>query len=313
MTVLDTSSVIPVVGYQHHAIALNILFTNQNKGELYMANNYIQLVCIPGCQNSLNFYPVPNSFLKCLKAEDVYHDIDVLRLVERSISENTYLMGYADMFYVPYTKEFGKRHFNHEIMIYGNENDIFYTSYYDKTGYFTKHILPKECVVTSINENKVLNKKALTKLHLNEDFNFELNIKEIIAQLIYLLNSVNLDIYDDIIPPPDNALFGLEAERCFLCEMEAHLDINEFHILYEHKKCMIARLETISKKCHIKLQNYVDKYKEIASIASGLRNQKLKNKMKHSVELIDNKMALHMIDLEENLLPDIINELLILL
>jgi hypothetical protein len=102
---------------------------------------------------------------------------------------------------------------------------------------------------------------------------------------------------------PELYAFGMEVYVYLklYCEMlkinAVDYDIRPFQILWEHKKCMLSRLDYIKSGNLMRIENSVyNSFKDIEQTSNILRNVMMKFDLTHDSKLIDK-----MLDLLDNL------------
>lgn len=179
--------------------------------------------------------------------------------LKHAIDEGWYVHVMLDYFHVPEASDFEKNHRIHDALIYGydlNQNEI-YANDYLTTVKYTSFSIPMDRVNSAFDDySKACDEDHtkgciyLYKIDEDSDYGLDLRIEDIFESLrTYLDASVleywkfyNCDNKKDIV-------FGHDIYKSLIAYLEArpkHVDTRFFNLLYEHKKIMTQRMDTIS-------------------------------------------------------------------
>ncbi|EPR07708.1 hypothetical protein [Ruminiclostridium papyrosolvens] len=298
----------PINCYLHHAYPLTVAMSHKDFNSWFFSN-YIQLQ-INVKYYFLNFFTYPicgNSILsplidyKILDLEFIYKsNTNIIDFIKSSLNLGYYVMTYTDEFFIPHRVSYMKKHFRHEIMIYGYnlDNSLFHVIGYNDTGTYYP-----SCVSFSEFENSFLNSikktndiilmKAKDNTSYRPSYEFDMeNVKNLLFDYIFSKNtSFNLRT----IGTPNNLVYGISVydqlikyyENILKNDSEEECDIRHFHLLYEHKKTMVSRLEYFVEK------KYIDTKNNFINIFYKLENEALNNRnilIKYNITKNKNKI-----------------------
>ena len=249
--------------------------------------------------------------------------------VLENISIKNYVYVNIDRYYIEAYDDYGKRHFRHEIFIYGYdiESEILYVADFFENGkysYSTVSFKQLEEAYSAIHQSAddeigdFLGGVHLIKLR-NKRFPFndayDRNVwfcaDVMISRIKDYLNSKEESLDDNVW---GLSLYSEMKNRLsLLCNGTAreqvHLDVRAFHVLYDHKVMMVMRVNYLFDKQIICDKRFMKESEKIRDTANMIRNMYLKFEIK-----LDNKILLKIIDLlvvlqedEESLLEKIVN------
>lgn len=186
-------------------------------------------------------------------ATDMISPEEIISLLCDKIEEGYYISGQLDEIDIPYSWAYGRKHFHHDIFIYGydSEQQIFYTAAYDKSGYFALHELDYHLVgnalwkplSTFLQGSRILFFKP--KLPSKP---YSLNLTLIKQRLQEMLE--NTYEFAEAFP---GWIYGLDCYNrvCGLLrgEIETKCSVTNasFSCLVEHKRMMIHRLQQFNE------------------------------------------------------------------
>ena len=272
MTKLKINRYPPIVSYVSHAYRLSIIST-RDEYLPWFYSNYIQLFCGQKRLNnrqtcSLNFhfpkiwhyavpwlhwYSLPNDLSNKLFGNDI---IDFLK---SCIDSKLYIRLFLDEYYLSYSEYFNKRHYEHDILIFGYDetHTLFFALGYARGEYSELHV-DYECIneaYISVKSNFPEAKK-MDLFRYNEAGSLEYGI----PPYDFDINWVQMQVsnYLKSISPADRLrseknlvdyVFGMKTYTSLrdyvesLSLKEAKIDLIPFRVLWEHKKCMVKRVE----------------------------------------------------------------------
>ena len=300
----------PIVGYLHHAYPLSIL-ANWTAYLPWFHSNYIQLYCPQNLQNlsnrtlKFNFYRRPDqriSFSPYLKVHILNRDLifksptDIVPFIIACIDKGYYVQSTVDEYFLPDSAAYQKRHFVHETLIYGYDNQNFVGLGYNKTGdYAAYQIAFAELTQAIVHANLTghYDSDGLRLFtydpHAQYDFDIHL-VREQLDDFLYARNTS--ERFRMLLNPYDGA-YGLATYPCLKSYIGSFLhppfsfDIRPAHILWEHKKCMVDRLKYLEDQGYLKSEyGFSVQYDELARKTGILRMMLLKFKITRSAVLI---------------------------
>lgn len=319
----------PVKGLQYLAYTLGILL-NYEECLPWFHSNYIQLTWSSDFTSPLTFFPNWFSTNPWLDVQVFKKDIiksnhiNIHNLIKNCIDCRIYFYASFDEFYVPHRSAYGKSHFHHDFLIYGYDS---IQKEYILLGYTDKQIIETTKIsFTQFEEAFFLNAVGTENVHLiskKEDFKYDFDLQLVYEMLDDYLNSRNSSergrMYGNILT---NRVFGLDIYKYLreyfelLIKSNIHWDIRALHILYEHKKCMVLRLEYLYNNNYIDDHSYLyDNYKYIENKTLEMRNLQLKYIITHDKSYLS-KIVNTLFEIEqkekkllENLLDKVHNKL----
>lgn len=198
--------------------------------------------------------------------EDMKTTTDLITLVKENINNDWYLLSSFNEYFVPHRQSYKNRNYWHNYLLYGYDDsseDFTIIGYTDRQLYEQTKIKYKE-YIHAVTEGRESVELYFYKVKPN--LKYELNIEKIRESIKNYYNCEN--VFEK------NAYYGIDAERAlinYIFENQGQLiDIRKFYALWEHKKCMINRIE------YLKDNNYItgnDKYIEYISILKEIEKK----------------------------------------
>ncbi|WP_042199095.1 hypothetical protein [Paenibacillus camerounensis] len=212
-----------------------------------------------------------------------------------SIDENLYIWCHLDRFFIPSFSEYQNNNRFHETLIYGydTEKNIIYISDNLQGGaYKTTQCTFEEAEAAFQNvesEYEFINKVNLIKKNSIIDFDSHAFNRE------YLIDSLQRYLYSkrsfDLINPKVLNIYGLNVYHHLISTITHHkkdtpkLDIRVFHLLWEHKKLMVMRLEYLHEiSCLTESGDLIDKYKKLEKKSLIIRNLALRYEVSRKLD-----------------------------
>ncbi|SDD50542.1 hypothetical protein SAMN05428987_5033 [Paenibacillus sp. CF095] len=310
-----------VLGFLHHAYPLSII-GNHNDYIPWFHNNFIQVICNTEYFENKNdhlvdfFFPNDRLFsYPCLetyasKPEFSTSEIDIVDYVINSIDKDCYVYTHVDEFYIPDRNV--HNHFTHNIFIYGYEDGKLNVLGFDESHTFTS-------TQVTFDDFRKAYSHADYKLTILYNYNNYVTPQFNIHSVIRSINDYSLSIntFNGNGYIPNNPVFGIETYDYLKRYIEMvkldclRADIRPFHILLEHKSCMLERLMYLKENNYLKDLDIYSEYKEIEELAQVQRNIILKYMFSGDTNLLSNLVT--SIDLlvnkEKNALNKILNDL----
>ena len=326
----------PVIGYLHHAYPLSIL-ANEEAYLPWFHSNYIQLYCPPNFQNpsrnrtmKFNFYRRPDqrvSFSPYLKVQLLNRDLifksptDILPFIVACIDKGYYIQPTVDEYFLPDSAAYQKRHLVHETLIYGYDKQTFVGIGYNKNGdYASYHIIFSELEQAIVHADLTghYDPEGLRLFKYDSHARYDFDIYLVREQITDFLHSRNTSHRFRMVANPADGAYGLATYSCLKSYIESFLyspfsfDIRPAHILWEHKKCMVDRLNYMEDQGYLKSEDgFSVQYDGLARKTGMLRMMLLKFKITRSPDLI--RRVLSNLDgieeAEQSLLQDLVKKL----
>ncbi len=294
---------VPVKGYQHHAYLLGVLYAVDPQAMIWVHNYFVQLQYNIHNKNcSFNFYKGEVEFPRlyfdseCIsKATLLDFHIPITEFIKYKIENGYYVRFDLDGYYLPNQRTYQKEHFWHDILIYGYADGIFQTAGYDAQMRYGAAVISED-VIKAAFYSKLFSERSIPGKNITlfrrgiSGRKLEIDTMLIYDQLFdYIYSGNTAERYGFYDPTGGKKIFGLSA-----CEQLKNLlggyslDVRPFHILWEHKVCMQARIQFLSdsglisdKKKEIKL------YQKLVHDAFLIRNKVLKVMVKYDVESVE--------------------------
>jgi hypothetical protein len=329
----------PIIGYVVHAFPLSIIF-NHNKCMPWFSCNYIQLICNTKLKNNFfDFFalctateiPWVNSIYPGIPWLNTYSidnytlidcDININQLIINSLMRDNYMVCHLDEFFVPNRPTYQKEHYFHENMIYGFNNN---KNEYDILGFDNKGIFNSTKISYAQFEQASIDLASknhdLKFLSLKNDFSYNLDLNCIINQLLDYLNGENSSSgYTILRNPTRDFVYGTKIYNQLIKYLRLLYnnigvsDIRPFHILWEHKKCMVLRIEYIMysyKDTASTLEEVYTEYLTIERICFSIRSLFLKYTITSRIQIIEKIIPLleDVFIREQKIIPRFITEL----
>ena len=200
------------------------------------------------------------------------------------INQNHYVYTWTNRFYIRPCQNYNKNHFLHPILIYGynDEERIFKAAGFFYGFYNYVEIDYDEVDAGYQNYELAENKWGIHGAHLLYYLNIKrtFQIQEVVTSLedyLYGRDSTNIFYYHSLHEVSNDMLYGIhfyDALDIFL--KRKLIDRRPFHILYEHKKLMVQRLDYISNQFGFPAENAIKAYQDLMKECEKLRNMILK-------------------------------------
>ncbi|HEX2938219.1 MAG TPA: hypothetical protein VHO66_04795, partial [Ruminiclostridium sp.] len=214
-------------------------------------------------------------------------DTDLNEIVLSALDNDNYIVTFLDEFYLPDRIAFQKEHFLHENFIYGfdTEEKVYYILGFTQTGKFISSKI-------SFDEFRQSYDNQIKFLKFNNDFSYDLDLSVIIDSLQEYLESKDISLKTTMLRNKlKNCVYGMAVYNelirylQLLSDEKALFDIRPFHILWEHKKCMVLRINYILEKYG---RDYdLTTWKDIESKCLFIRNMLIKYYIAKKKTLLD--------------------------
>ena len=265
---------IPVIKTYQHSAYLEIICSNDTRIDSWIINKYIQWnfegknlkITNANPWKTVPFIQKNILELKFIKNFD--------KTIKTFLNNEYYVMFTGiDDFYLENSAHYKRMHYSHDIFIYGfdDDKDIYYAAGYTVNNKFELYTFSQKNILESLNSKYItpsysaisaLKLKPKTEYDYNVDwdtvmcgFDEYLNpIKEINGKVVIC----GIDVYDHI-------LSCLESSKI---KSNTPLDLRMFRIIYEHKICMLKRIEVLHAEFNI-FNNEVVVCKNILNLAEN--------------------------------------------
>ncbi|HEY0828013.1 MAG TPA: hypothetical protein VGE40_07960 [Bacilli bacterium] len=306
----------PIIGYNYLSFPLSIM-TNHEEYLPWFYSNYIQLCCSADFleQGTMNFdfynydftvHPLPWLDIQRISRELIFASYsDIKKFLMDSLDRGCYIYLFLDEFHLSHKTMHLSKHFYHDNFIYGynDKEKMFNTVGFDKTRLFTNTLMPFSELDASFNGVEMI-KDELNYIHLfrfnsNGQYDFDINL--VIGLLQDFLQARNTSEHFSLFKNPNKQAYGMDVYRCIIEYFEnltagnITCDVRPFHILWEHKKCMMAKLIYMENRYQSNdLQLIRQSYEEIEKASLVIRNVIIKYYATRNEKLILNNIeAIH--------------------
>jgi hypothetical protein len=297
----------PVNCYLHHAYPLTAAMSHKDFYSWFFSN-YIQLECRPE-GDYLNFFTyticgnsiyIPLLDYKILDLEFIFKtNTNIIEFIKDSIKLGYYVTTYTDEFFIPERDSYKKHHFRHELMIYGfdlNKKTFKVIGYNDTSTYATSNVSFSEFENGYLNSIDKKNDLILLKAKDSESYNFSYtfdigNVRNLLCDYLYSKNS---SARLRSIGNPNNFIYGISIYQhlikyyqVIIQNNEKECDIRHLHLLFEHKKTMVSRLDYLIENNYLSNKNnFMDIFSELQIIILNRRNSLIKYNITNNKDLI---------------------------
>ena len=277
-----------------------------------------------------NFYRRPDqrvSFSPYLKVQLLNRDLifksptDILPFIVACIDKGYYVQPTVDEYFLPDSAAYQKRPLVHETLIYGYDKQTFVGIGYNKNGDYASYYimfseLEQAIVHADLTGHYDPDGLRLFKSASHARYDFDIHLVR--EQITDFLHSRNTSHRFRMVANPADGAYGLATYPCLKSYIESFLyfpfsfDIRPVHILWEHKKCMVNRLNYMEDQGYLKSEDgFSIQYDGLARKTGMLRMMLLKFKITRSPDLI--RRVLSNLDgieeVEQSLLQDLVKKL----
>lgn len=294
----------PVVrGYLHHAYPLSILSLHEDYIP-WLHCNYIQLigdrnVLKTGIGFLIEFYHPTYDPYPCLQIShlDLIPElIPADRCIEeivKLIDNNIYFHTFIDEFYVSGKFAFEKFHFTHRTMIHGYDlqKEYLYVTGYDHGMTYCEQRIAISQFETAY---KKADFRSSTLYKYHPRFKPKFNIDIVIFELDNYLQSTTCLIGNWEIS--DNSVYGMDCYKLLIDYLSLFINKPEsiniipFHMFWEHKKCMLERMEYLNKLNYPLTTELILQYKEVEQAILRIRNKILKYLVTYNISILQQSL-----------------------
>ena len=282
----------PITTYHHHAFPLGVLFADSIDIRPWFYSNYIQLVYDTNDKCAFNFmytfFSQSDLFEVLLTSKQIINKfhIDLTDYIKNAIQTGYYLYAYTNEYYIPRRMAYQKYNNDHDICIFGYNDDEFYTLGYNKDKNYVDDVV-------KFDDFKKSDPTLIFLFKLKKTNNYVLNLSQIYDLLNdYVFPSKKSSLYGVWMPNCHAKYWGGNAYKYFedyfqtLGNHQTNIDLRGFQLLLEHKQCMYERLIFLKEHCALQLNNQIDSFKAIVDLAQQLKFQFIKYSMKGETSML---------------------------
>lgn len=258
-----------------------IIIKSVDKDNYWLCNNFINLKadidCLPGGISFSNleyrnkmveFFDCP--YINMQRKVINKQQFDIIKEVESNINDNWYVLIMVDRFYIEsYIYKYKKSY--HQIMIYGYDSDreLIYFCDNDTDGKYTTNLcctyseLRKAFMEFDFFDQEPDFENSVFLLQGRNNDEYKLNIPKIKRDLIKYLHSEKNTNWTRF-----NLIYGIDIYKELIENLTKYeiQDIKGLYVIYDHKKVMMLRLETLLKDKYVTYE-MVKEYKKIVDMS----------------------------------------------
>ncbi|SMF85069.1 hypothetical protein SAMN05661091_2859 [Paenibacillus uliginis N3/975] len=309
-----------VYGFLGHAYVLGILQPFEY-AQPWIHTSYIQLFIAKHYLNDLqeyrlDFYPdlmiaynnMP--WLMYKHSDKVLLDqlgVDIHRYLITQLEREYYVVTYVDEFYIHNSICYQENHFVHDIFIYGYDLDrqIYHVAIFDKNRQFTMQEVTFEQFDQAYTSQGKSTQSLISSCKRMEPSNYEnskygsgvgrfdFDLQLMINVLSDYLEGRNSTERLRIQQQPMEGYFGVEIYPYLqefvtrVIEGVQNFDVRQLHILWEHKKMMVARIEYLQQLGYLREEtSLLSEAKRLEKQAYTYRNLMLKGFMSQNRNIL---------------------------
>jgi hypothetical protein len=284
-------------GYVHHAFRMSVVSLYESYEDWFF-NYFIQLR-IPYKDSShgenkidfINDYYLHNSrkiyspiLMEQLVSKSIiqHYKSGIIEFLIDCIEDNWYIELTLDEYFVPHRPTYRSEHYDHSNLIYGvdRDNQCFYLLGYDDRKTFAK---------TQISFGQFV--EAYSNTTVSEwTFNYFISLFKLRERPIskFEWSTVYYSLIDYLNGKPHNYstpndVYGIHVYQTLLEYLQLYVsgetkhDIRGFHVLWEHKKCMVERIRYMKQKQYLTdIDDLLQKWITIENNTQVIRNKFLK-------------------------------------
>jgi hypothetical protein len=311
-TVLNPVRTPEVITYLHEALPLSLISQDCNYLP-WFCGNYIQLLWLATKrQVPLDFYTVEpyeilaNPWLdtRLISSDMVdWFGANAETFAMRAIDQGFSLYSGLDEYYIPDSFSFGKYHTNHANLIYGYNSDekFFYALGYSRFGQYRAYRLLFKEFSLAFHNLEFQPQGAVRMINLLR-FDNEREYKHAVSKELDLelvgqfmsdyLESRNSSLRFRKLRPPVDGVYGMAIyeELCsWVKSLAPHtfIDHRPLRLLWEHKKCMVIRLNYFFSQGILPTEFDLASYKAVERAANRARIQLIKFSLTDDSRLVD--------------------------
>lgn len=245
-----------------------------------------------------------------------YFGIDIIDYLIREIKEERYLELFLDSYDIVGSIQERKHHFIHQSLIYGydNEKEEIYVLYTNQ-GKPKLGIIPYDSLRNQI--KKCSDDEMLVSYEYSpEGDEVTISRKLIVEQLECYIDGKPI-MHFDMILTSDDYYYGLDVYDLWKQEQEQEIFLNDERIpylFYEHKKCMVERLDYMNMKGMISndfVEQYMTEFRECEKEANMVLNYLMKYSRRPSEALKDKifEKVFYVEKIEKRVYPKLVEQL----
>ncbi|MBT2284105.1 hypothetical protein J7E78_11190 [Paenibacillus polymyxa] len=316
MNTLELPVTYPFISvYPKHAIPFSFL-TNRDSFEPWLMSNYIQLKCsttfMTHPTDAFDFFTVYPEFYETppLQTERLVLETvqriqpNFTEFIQKSLMQGKYIYTHLDEFYIPDTPSYGKNTSPHANLIYGfNDRDRTFNigGYNENLKYTFKKISYSQLEESSKSIVHIVQNqspeiwhdfyKFIYMIKYRELTHYTLDVQWMIDQLKdYLSSSNSSGRFRGFLNKSDD-FYGLEVYDKLIAyykDKPNNSDLKPPHLIWEHKKLMLMRIEyLVSNQIIAKDQALTKVYAELIQLSKTAQNILIKYRILEDEQLLN--------------------------
>ncbi|ANY65581.1 hypothetical protein BBD42_03235 [Paenibacillus sp. BIHB 4019] len=270
----------PIYGYLHHAYLFGIIGHSESfqpwmhsyYTQLFCAKDFVELAC------PVNFYQLDNCPLRETQAISrslVNSLTDIHRFIQTSLEQGYHVLSFINEYYMPYSDFFGVRNFTHDLLISGYDSEqqsYLVTNFVD--GKYQTFSVSYDDYENAFNNAAFFDEygnyeeyKTRICLYRATDHKYVFTADSVLYFLKDYLSATNR--LKTLFANESNLAFGMDVYQ-YIAEEQVKVtdgtrapDGRPLHILWEHKKCMRAKIEFMLAQGYIKDETLLSGYEPI--------------------------------------------------
>jgi hypothetical protein len=222
------------------------------------------------------------------------------------INQEYYIYLEVDKFFIANSSYFGKRHFTHDLFVYGYDRQA-------GTFNISGNLQEGKYVYTTCTFQEMDRAYKKSVIDVDKDwlggivlykFKSEKNVRFDLARVKWLLqhylnstNAMEFSNHQFKIVKPANFSFGISTYDHLVRDLKSYTEINtmnirpidvrSYHVLYDHKKTMKARLEFMTNNGYMEPNNeHIEQYDKICTDSLVMRNLVVKYQVTQDIKII---------------------------
>lgn len=275
---------------------LSVVGLSQNNTH-WLNNQYSQIYCGYGSDVlDIDFlspeYPRGQFPHLLIQEADTDPDVAVEQII-KSIQENMYVELSIDEFFIEGKHYYNKAHFNRHFLIYGYDlqNNSISLAGPDYNKIFNHHSLSFTQLINSLRYH-LSHKQSIRFICLDDRFEVGFDLLALIKDLHDYLNSNHMKRSLEPYVKEDTLVWGIGVYTQLkiyldkLSQGEIFYCIRPFHLLWEHKKCMLNRIKYLIQLGYSIPESVRVGYEDLYETALILRNILVKYHLSNDGNLI---------------------------
>jgi hypothetical protein len=293
-----------VIGYAHHAIPLSVASINE-RYRSWLLSNFIQIKCYRNFNDGDDYIDLdftyhyydnnPWLITNVIPEQDQIGGGFIKDWLINRLIEQTYICLFVDYFYIPSFHHYGKQHFTHELLVfeYDRANDLFGVLGYEE-GFGIIRINGSDLVsgFSHQGQGRVYQRQfPIYTYRYNEDYAYSFDLSNVIQLTRDYVDSVDtptrlgqqdrLHFFDHV-----HGLSVYTQLGKFYRDPSRQNDLRPLHLLMEHKKIMVARLQFLQVRDN-RISAYTERYIKLFHETESMRNRVIKSTLSNDRMGID--------------------------